>query len=132
MGWYVKLGVNLSEKVDFLTCLALLILDQPFATAVLRRSGHDTVSKSVGRPEPFQGGYADFIKYDSINAAINSGAPPRSSMFDDLLYCHTTHVKYLLLTKDPKSVTIFAQKIICSEYMMILHYHRQLVARLAS
>ena len=51
-------------------------------------------------------------------------------MFDDLVYYHTRHSKYLSLTKIPESVTVFTQKIIASEYILILHYYRALLTTL--
>ena len=78
------------------------------------------------------GGYADFIKYKSSSEALKLGGPPRISLFEDLIFYHTKHSKHLQLTESPLSATIFAQKIMASEYMMTLHYYRQLLARLGT
>ena len=100
--------------------------------AVSQRDGQFIVAPKLSSPLPFQGGYADFIKFESTRQPVSSGAPPRSSMFDDLLFYHSTHAKYLCLTGEPRSAAMFAQKIVASECMMVLHYHRCLLATLVS
>ncbi|KIW25000.1 uncharacterized protein PV07_10676 [Cladophialophora immunda] len=84
----------------------------------------NAIAKQESGPEPFQGGYADFIQYDSLEDARKALAPPRTSMFDDLCFYYRTHSNHLELTPNPGSVTLFAQKIVASEYLLLLSYYR--------
>jgi hypothetical protein len=109
---------------------AILIIDEPFQRAMCGDRAANTVAKAVKDPEPYQGGYADFVKHESLQDARTSGSPSRASMFDDLMFYHKQHHTHLSLTKDPVSITNFAQKIVASEYMLLVEYHRYLVNHL--
>lgn len=88
------------------------------------------VARHIADPEPFQGGYADFIPYVGAEAALKAENPPRTSLFDDLCFYHERHCQHLSVTADPQSVTLFAQKIVASEYMLLINYHRTLLSHL--
>lgn len=85
------------------------------------------MAKAISAPQPWQGGYNDFVKYSAVEEAVNAEAPPRTSIFDDLCFYHTHHRKHLQLDSDPKSATTFAQKIVASEYMLLIEYNRYLL-----
>jgi len=74
--------------------------------------------------EPYQGGYPDFIKYNSLDEATATRGPPRSSIFDDLCYYHTCHGNLVTVDGNPKSATLFLQKIVASHYMVLAEYNR--------
>jgi hypothetical protein len=83
------------------------------------------------RTEPFQGGFADFIKYKSIQDALRvEDDPPRSSMFDDLCHYFKNHADLLRIDENPHSATVFLQKIIASHYMLLAEYNRALLSHL--
>lgn len=85
------------------------------------------VAKATSAPQLWQGGYNDFNKYSTVEEAVNAKSPPRTSIFDDLCFYHTHHYEYLQLRSDPKSVTTFAQKVVASEYMLLIAYNRYLL-----
>lgn len=85
------------------------------------------MAKATSAPQPWQGGYNDFIKYSTVEEAVKAGSPPRTSIFDDLCFYHTQHCKHLQLDSDPKSATTFAQKLVASEYMLLIEYTRYLL-----
>jgi Mg2+ and Co2+ transporter CorA len=102
----------------------MLLVDEPLRHAMYGSKVDNAVAKQASGPEPFQGGYADFIRHDSLEDARKAPAPPRTSMFDDLCFYYRNHSKHLELTQSPGSVTLFAQKIIASEYLLLLGYYR--------
>lgn len=85
------------------------------------------MAKAISAPQPWQGGYNDFIKYGTVEEAVKAENPPRTSTFDDLCFYHTHHHKHLQLDSDPKSATTFAQKLVASEYMLLIEYNRYLL-----
>lgn len=85
------------------------------------------VARAIKAPQPWQGGYNDFIKYSTVQEAVDAETPPRTSTFDDLCFYHTHHGKHLQLDSDPKSATTFAQKLVVSEYMLLIEYNRFLL-----
>lgn len=107
-----------------------MLVDKPFKNAMCGDSTSNAVAKALKDPEPFQGGYADFIRHDSVEQAVLTESPPRTSMFEDLVFYHKHHHKHLGLTKDPVSATMFAQKIVASEYMLLIEYTRYLINHL--
>ena len=90
------------------------------------------MAKPINAPQPWQGGYNDFIKYSTVEETVNAESPPRTSIFDDLCFYHTHHCTHLQLDSDPKSVTMFAQKIVASEYMLLIEYNRYLLFDIGS
>ena len=113
-----------------LTLAALLVVDEPMRRAIVGIREKTEISKHFRDPEPFQGGYADFIKYENLQEGLETDVPPRTSLFDDLCFYYETHHHHLQLTEDPQSVTPFAQKIVASEYMLLISYHRSLLSSL--
>ena len=78
--------------------------------------------------EPYQGGYQDFIPMEDVQEAStlnneNKG-PKRISIFDDLLYYWTYHTKHTSVGSHPVCSTFFLQKIIASEYNLLIEYLR--------
>lgn len=88
------------------------------------------VAKAIKAPQPWQGGYNDFIKYSMVKEAVDAETPPRTSTFDDLCFYHTHHCRYLQLDSDPKSATTFAQKLVASEYMLLIEYNKFLLCHI--
>lgn len=113
-----------------MSVLAMLIVDEPLRRAMFGDSTQNNVARHTADPEPFQGGYSDFIPYSGAEAALNAESQPRTSVLDDLCFYHEKHHQYLSLTADPRSVTLFAQKIVASEYMLLVNYHRTLLSSL--
>lgn len=85
------------------------------------------MARAINAPQTWQGGYNDFIKYSTVQEAVDAETPPRTSTFDDLCFYHTQHCKHLQLDSDPKSATSFAQKLVASEYMLLIEYNRFLL-----
>ena len=73
-------------------------------------------------PQPFRGGYADFIEYSDLNEAARMPAQPRTSIMDDMHFYFLNHNKHMELTHDPKSVTFFLQKIMATEFQLLNRY----------
>ncbi|KAK8867660.1 hypothetical protein PGQ11_006238 [Apiospora arundinis] len=67
--------------------------------------------------EPYQGGYLDFAE-PGFDAETS---PPRLSMLDDLWYYFETHGASSKVTC-PITATRFAQKIVASNYMILVEY----------
>jgi hypothetical protein len=61
---------------------------------------------------------------------LKAESPPRTSLLDDLCFYHERHASGLTLTPDPLSVTLFVQKIVVSEYMLLINYNRSLLSAL--
>jgi hypothetical protein len=85
------------------------------------------MARAIKAPQPWQGGYNDFIQYSTVQEAVEAETPPRTSAFDDLCFYHTHHYKHLRLNSDPKSATSFAQKLVASEYMLLIEYNKFLL-----
>ncbi|KAK5052721.1 hypothetical protein LTR84_002587 [Exophiala bonariae] len=103
--------------------LALFVVDQPIRHAMYGSKTVNAVAQQISPPEPFQGGYGCFIRHDSLEDARKAPPPPRTSMFDDLCFYYQNHSRHLYLTEDPGSITLFAQKIVASQYMLLLSYY---------
>ena len=104
-----------------------MIVDEPFRDALYGTRKKSEVAKAISAPQPWQGGYNDFIKYNTVEEAVNAETPPRTSTFDDLCFYHTHHSKHLQLDSSPMSATTFAQKLVASEYMLLIEYNRYLL-----
>jgi hypothetical protein len=102
----------------------MLLVDEPLRHILQGYGDEIAIARSISPPEGFQGGYADFISYDTVEEARNTPSPPRTSMFDDLCFYYKTHNRHFELSDSPASVTFFAQKIIASEYLLLLSYYR--------
>lgn len=82
-------------------------------------------------PIPFQGGYADFLPlFNMKDDHDDDKGPPRTSLFDDLQYYLDHHLAKVELTANPRSVTVFVEKIVASEYMLVIQYYHKLLSHL--
>src|SRR5277367_140523 len=105
-----------------------MIVDEPAEDFLFGRN--PTHVRSNLKTEPFQGGYNDFINYDSLEKAAATSGPPRSSMFDDLCYYHEKHADLVKTDDNPHSVAVFLKKIIASHYMLLAEYNHALLEHL--
>jgi hypothetical protein len=105
-----------------------MIVDEPAEEFLFGRKS--THVRSNLKTEPFQGGYNDFINYDSLEKATATSGPPRSSMFDDLCYYHKKHADLVKTDDNPHSVAVFLKKIIASHYMLLAEYNHALLEHL--
>lgn len=89
--------------------------------------------------EPFQGGYHSFISHtiDNSKPPRLLGAPPRSSLLDDLCFFYEHHPNTSASAKDinyqttPLTAAILPMKIICAHYMKLVDYFEVILHRLA-
>ncbi|CAI6332887.1 unnamed protein product [Periconia digitata] len=77
--------------------------------------------------ELFQGGYLDCVPYQTIGQAKNAQAPPRTCMLDDLCHYWQKHGGMVSGLSDGMKtssilVTVCLQKIIASNYMILIGY----------
>lgn len=103
----------------------MIIVDEPAREFFAGR--RDTRERIVLATEPYQGGYADFIKYDTISDATTTRGPPRSSIFDDLCCYWEFHGNLLNISESPISATLFLQKIVASHYILLSEYNRAIL-----
>ena len=87
--------------------------------------------ENVAPPQPFQGGYQDFIPLATLEQVAQTSGPPRRSPFDDLCYYFGHHSECLELTERPESCTVFLLKLVASEYVQLSQYAYLLLSRLA-
>ena len=80
--------------------------------------------------EPYQGGYLDFIKYANTQDACQSVGPSRESMLEDICYYWTHHASCIDIQDDPSISTLFLQKIIASNYMVLIGYVKAMLSTL--
>ncbi|KIX06778.1 uncharacterized protein Z518_04754 [Rhinocladiella mackenziei CBS 650.93] len=107
---------------------AILIVDGPVKEALV--GSGQTFRRAEMPNEAFQGGYADFINYTSLEEAKSTPGPPRTSLFDDLLYYYSHHSDCLTITASPASSTLFVRKIVASHFMMLGEYYRGVLSHL--
>lgn len=108
--------------------LALLIVDESLRRILTGTRANYAVEEV--HPQPWQGGYADFIPFESLTKALATPGPPRTSMFDDICYYFEHHGMNVDISDDPRSTLIFAQKIVASQYMLLIQYTRSLLNHL--
>lgn len=71
---------------------------------------------------PFQGGYSDFIPRRAFESITRQG-PPRNSLREDLCYYFTECSRNLPDgVRSPVDATIFAKKIMASQYLLLIEY----------
>lgn len=85
----------------------------------------------VAPPKPFQGGYQDFIPFDTLENVVRTSGPPKTSPFDDLCYYFENHSDCLQLSQQPESCTVFMLKLVASEYVQFNQYVYTLLSHLA-
>lgn len=108
--------------------LALLIVDEPLRRILMGTRANHVVEEVD--PQPWQGGYADFIPFESLAKALATPGPPRTSMFDDICYYFQHNGMNVGISDDPRSALVFAQKIVASQYMLLIQYTRSLLNHL--
>jgi len=77
--------------------------------------------------EPYQGGYLDFIPFTTMEEAKKALAPERLSIMDDICFYWNNHKDQLSHKNDSSNkthllATYFLQKIIASNYMILVGY----------
>jgi hypothetical protein len=106
---------------------ALIITDPPLPHTpgdgnsderIVLKGNSKTAREVIMRVTLYQDGYLDFLEPWLVDRATG---PPRSSMMDDLIFYWTTHEEPGI-SKTPLAATIFMQKIIASNYMILLGY----------
>ena len=109
--------------------VALLIVDESSRRILTGTRANYTVEEV--HPQPWQGGYADFMPFESLDKALATPGPPRTSIFDDICYYFEHNGVNVDIDDDPRSTLVFAQKIIASQYMLLIQYTRSLLNHLA-
>jgi Mg2+ and Co2+ transporter CorA len=89
------------------------------------------VVDQVAPPNTFQGGYQDFIPFDTPENVMLTSGPPKTSAFDDLCYYFEHHSNCLQLSRQPESCTVFMLKLVASEYVQLIQYIHTLLSHLA-
>jgi CorA-like Mg2+ transporter protein len=107
---------------------ALMIVDKPPKEFLEAYKG-GLVRKTIEN-RPYQGGYPDFIPYDSLDVMRQKPAPSRTSIFDDLYHYFQNHSEVLEINKNPLSVDLFLRKIVASYYMILSEYCRGLLSHI--
>jgi len=103
----------------------VILCDPPVRRlCVGRRENMQTIPVT---PEPFQGGYPDFIKRDSIDSSFIEG-PSRVSFLEDFRFYLSKHNDVLESLEDPESVMAFAKKLVASHFLQLIYFVRALAA----
>jgi hypothetical protein len=79
--------------------------------------------------EPWQGGYVDFVPMKDTNMSDYTG-PPRTSLFDDLIYYHNQPNLAPSSLPAPDVATFFLKRIIAGIWMNSISYIAMSVASL--
>jgi hypothetical protein len=103
------------------------MVDATNQSTIFLQNGQIRTAKSKKPPEPFQGAHPDFIKYESVEDGLAAESPSRISLLDDLCFYHSVHSRLPQLTSDPRSIIVLAQKLVASEMLLFLEYHRHLI-----
>ena len=126
--WVLNSGVKYTKL-----CTVVIRLDEQLKR-VLGHNGNTAdflpQNLELELPQPFKGGYADFVEYAGLLEAAHIPTQPRTSLFDDLNYYHLNHHRHLELTQDPRSATLFLQKIMAAEVQVVNKYTKTLLHHL--
>jgi hypothetical protein len=133
--WYV---VNLTHVLTQLTVALALLLVNPPLPPYENRSTREERGILVGNSQDaklmkmhtslFQGGYLDFIPFQAAIAKTNNHeSPARTSLLDDLYYYLSKHGDRVPKAYNPYKdgalmSTLFLQKIVASNYMILVGY----------
>src|SRR5580698_7895318 len=107
-----------------------MLVDPPVGRAVY-------ATKSKNNPirvdcQLFQGGYNDFLACTSTAANGKDGSwitgPPRTSMFDDIIYYWTRRSERNAPVDKPIEAAFYAKKIVAAAWMNGLEYIRKAVS----
>ncbi|KAL9620376.1 MAG: hypothetical protein Q9160_005076 [Pyrenula sp. 1 TL-2023] len=100
-----------------LTNYAVIIaVDDSVKTVKIGGPEVDVKTRRPIRSKTYEGGYRNFVDNSSDQE------PPLSSTFDDLCFFLQHHSQVLDIGDDPLTSTTFLQKIIASNYMMLIKY----------
>jgi hypothetical protein len=76
--------------------------------------------------ELYQGGYLDFTYFEQLTSAQRSVGPPRTSIMDDICFYWKYHGSGMVQNTPDSAgilpVTVFLQKIVASNYMILAGY----------
>ena len=100
---------------------ALIIVDGPPHEVIVGKSKQAKTMK-LGYT-PFQGGYNDPGTYTSLDHAVRTPAPPRTSVLDDLVHFFRYHGGQLDFS-NPLCTTCFLKLIVYSNMSQVFHYIR--------
>ena len=110
--------------------LALLIVDEALKRILTGERSKYYIAQTKLPPAPYQGGYQDFLPFESLEDAQKTPGPGRVSIFDDLNHYLESHFSSLQLSEDAMSSTLFLQKIIASELTLVAQYFRSVLYQL--
>lgn len=113
--------------------LGLVLVDPPVGNTffVDERGKQQAQTPIILRSDPFQGGYDNFFPAKSSSSSSNGvntlTVPPRSSLFDDLIYYWMEEVPHVFNPHAPTllSLSYYPLKVIVAEWMNVanlLHY----------
>jgi hypothetical protein len=109
---------------------ALFIVDEQVKRVLAGTKSNWFVVDQPDPPQPFQGGYQDFIPFDTPENVMRTSGPPKTSVFDDLCYYFEHHSNYLQLSQHPESCAVFMLKLVASEYVQLIQYIHTLLSHL--
>lgn len=101
-----------------------MLVDPPIGSTIYAHdlSSNVMIPIQITHQAPYQGGYIDFIPIKDITEANYCG-PPRTSLFDDLIYYHTTRSNSIPSTQTNIDIaTFFLKKIIAGLWMNAIGY----------
>jgi hypothetical protein len=84
---------------------------------------HD-LEKTQELPKSFQGDYRIFLPISILQEATKNKGPPRTSIYDDLIYYLQHHHDSLELSAGTTASILFLYKIIASESVLLAQYSR--------
>lgn len=109
--------------------IAVVMLVDPPLTKHKGDPGKRTVlvgSSRTAKPEPmsvrpYQGGYLDFENFERLTKTQRLVGPPRTSLMDDLCF-YWKHHAVSTSADTTLTATVFLQKIVSSNYMILVGY----------
>ena len=107
---------------------ALLFLDPPVQEIYVGTKTNAKKVKIVS--EPYQGGYADFMPYETLEQMCETPGPNRFSALEDICHYWHHHGSSINVGTSPTASTVFLKKIIASHYMVLNEYIRALLSEL--
>lgn len=87
--------------------------------------GEDFQTCRQVRSQLYQGGYRNFV------GSSSDQPPPLTSTFDDILHFCQHYSNTLSIGGDPLTSTVFLQKIVASNYVMLIKYVKSLLSHLS-
>ena len=109
--------------------LAILFLDPPVRDVLLEIK-FGRFERTSLPSEPYQGGYSDFIDYADARDACRTSGPFRESILEDICYYWTNHSACVDMQDEPVISTLFLQKIVASNYLILVEYIRGMLSNL--